>query len=188
MNDFRSNWLTGLQTICLLVSCIWVVEVVNNLQGHRLNSLGIYPREIETLPGIVLWPLLHGNLQHLVMNTTPLLFMGFFVALRGPSLFIKSTLLIVVLSGSGVWVFGRSAYHIGASGLVFGYFGFLVAIGVYEKSISGLAIASITLFYYGGIVVGVLPTSGFVSWEGHFFGLCAGVLAARLLAIRQQSL
>ena len=70
----------------------------------------------------------------------------------------------------------------GASGLVFGYFGFLVAIGIYERSVSGLAIASITLFYYGGLILGVLPTDSFVSWEGHLFGLCAGILAARMLA------
>jgi len=104
------------------------------------------------------------------------------VALRGRWLFISSSLLILVVGGLGVWVFGRAAFHIGASGLVFGYFGFLVAIGVYERSLSGLAIASLTLFYYGGLIFGVLPTNSFVSWEGHLFGLLAGILAARVFA------
>ena len=108
--------------------------------------------------------------------------MGFLVALRGRGLFIYSSLLIVVVGGLGVWVFGRPAFHIGASGLVFGYFGFLVAIGIYERSFSGLAIASLTLFYYGSIIFGVLPTNSFVSWEGHLFGLFAGIIAARVFA------
>jgi membrane associated rhomboid family serine protease len=182
VNDLKSNWLSGLKIICFLVLAIWIVEVVNNFFGHRFSAWGIYPRRVDTLPGVLLWPFLHGNLRHLVMNTTPLLIMGFFVALRGSAVFVKTTLLILLIGGLGVWLFGRPAYHIGASGLVFGYFGFLVAIGVYERSISGLAIASITLFYYGGLILGVLPTDSFVSWEGHLFGLAAGILAARMLA------
>jgi len=182
VNDLKSNWLSGLKIICLLVLSIWFVGIINNFFGHRLNAYGIYPRHVDTLPGVLLWPFLHGSLQHLMMNTTPLLMMGFFVALRGPLIFVKTTLLVLVIGGLGVWLFGRSAYHVGASGLVFGYFGFLVAIGVYERSISGLAIASITLFYYGGLILGVLPTDSFVSWESHLFGLGAGILAARMLA------
>ena len=84
----------------------------------------------------------------------------------------------------GVWIFGRDAYHIGASGLVFGYFGFLVAVGIYEKSLSSLTIASFAVFYYGGLIYGVLPTESFISWEAHLFGLMAGVLAARILALK----
>lgn len=183
MNDLKRNWLSGLKTICALVALIWVVEVANNFIGHRFNLFGIYPRKVETLPGILLWPLLHGSLKHLMMNTAPLLIMGFLVALRGPWIFVKTTLLIVIIGGLGVWVFGRPAYHIGASGLVFGYFGFLVAIGLYERSISSLAIASVTLFYYGGLILGILPIDSFISWEGHLFGLCAGILAARLMVM-----
>lgn len=181
MNDIKKNWLSGLKSIFALVFVIWVVEVANNFLGHPFNAFGIYPRNPETLPGILLWPLLHGSLQHLVMNTTPLLIMGFFVALRGPWMFTKTTFLILIVAGLGVWIFARPAYHIGASGLIFGYFGFLVAIGLYERSISSLVIASITLFYYGGLIFGILPTDSFISWEGHLFGLCAGILAARLM-------
>jgi membrane associated rhomboid family serine protease len=82
-------------------------------------------------------------------------------------------------------LFGRSAFHIGASGLVFGYFGFLVAVGLYERRIVSLAIASVTLFYYGGMIFGVLPVNSFVSWEGHLFGLVAGIVAARTFAARR---
>ena len=128
MNDLREKGISGLKTICVLVAIMWGVEALNTTLGHGLNRFGIFPRDIDTLAGIIAWPFLHGGLGHLVMNTTPLLFLGFFVSLRGPLVFFSSTLLIVVVGGIGVWIFGRAAFHIGASGLVFGYFGFLVAI------------------------------------------------------------
>ena len=140
------------------------------------------------MPGIIFWPFLHGGFYHLLMNTTPLLVLGYFVALRGFVPFFQISAIIVLVGGLGVWVAGREAYHIGASGLVFGYFGFLVAAGVYERSVSALAVASFALFYYGGLIFGILPTESFVSWEGHLFGLLAGVLSARLLTRRPSSL
>ena len=181
-----TNWVTGLKTICALVVLIWCVEAINSFLGHSLNSFGIYPRETAALPGIFLWAFLHGNLHHLVMNTTPLLAMGFLVATRGVGRFVTVSLIVIIVGGVGVWCFGRAAYHIGASGLVFGYFGYLVALGIYERSLGTVAIASLTVFYYGGIIFGVLPSDSFVSWEGHLFGLCAGVFAARLAAEEKQ--
>jgi len=182
MRNLMENWITGLRLIAFLVAVIWCVEAINSFNGHSLNSYGIYPRETSALPGILLWAFLHGNLQHLIMNTTPLLVMWFFVATRGAGKFLAVSLIVILVGGLGVWCFGRSAYHIGASGLVFGYFGYLVASGIYERSLGTLAIASLTVFYYGGIIFGVLPGDSFVSWEGHLFGLCAGIFAARLTA------
>lgn len=181
MHDVTENWARGLRIIFSFVALLWLVEAINTLSGHRLNVLGIYPREIATLPGILVWPFLHANFPHLIMNTTPLLVMGFFVGLRGAQVFLQTTLIILIVGGSGVWLFGRPAFHIGASGLVFGFFGFLVMIAVQEKSLASLAIASFTIFYYGGLIFGVLPVDSFVSWEAHFFGLCAGVVAARVV-------
>lgn len=186
MPDVTENWVRALKIIFSFLAVLWLAETVNTALGHRLNVFGIYPREPETLPGILLWPLLHANFQHLIMNTTPLAMLGFFVALRGWRVFVQASLLILLLGGLGVWLFGRPAFHIGASGLVFGFFGFLVAIGIYEKSLSALAIASFAIFYYGGLIYGVLPAQGFVSWEAHLFGLFAGIFAARVLAIRRK--
>ncbi len=161
---------------------MWVIEVINAAIGHRLNYFGIHPRQIEGLPGIFFWGFLHGNFNHLIMNTTPLLVMGYFVALRGLWIFVRCSLFILVLGGLGVWCFGREAIHIGASGLVFGYFGFLVAVAYYERSLKTFFIACAMLLLYGGILFGVLPRGGFVSWEGHLFGLIAGITSARFLA------
>ena len=109
---------------------------------------------------------------------------GSFVALKGTLRFFIVTLIITILGGVGVWCFGREAYHVGASGLVFGYFGYLVALGIYERSLQTLFIASLIIFYYGGMIFGILPGEKFISWEAHLFGLFAGVLAARYFAMR----
>lgn len=175
------NWQSSAIYILTFTGILWGVEVINATLDHRLNAFGIYPRELDSLPGILVWPFLHGNITHLMMNTTPFVVLGWFVGLRGAFVFLQTTLIIVVVGGAGVWVFGRESFHIGASGLVFGYFGFLVARGLYERSISALFVAAFTLFYYGGIIFGILPTDAYISWEAHLFGLCAGILAARIL-------
>tara|TARA_R110002072_G_scaffold1598_6_gene13586 strand:- start:2232 stop:2816 length:585 start_codon:yes stop_codon:yes gene_type:complete len=177
----KSTW-SALKAVVILVAVMWVVEFLNSLLGHRLNAWGIHPRNTQSLPGILLWPLLHGGYGHLLMNTTPLLVMGFFVALRGVRSFVFSSLFILLIGGLGVWLFGRDAIHVGASGLVFGYFGFLVALAWFERSLLTFAVASLVIFYYGGIIYGVLPQDEFVSWEGHLFGLIAGIMAANLFA------
>jgi membrane associated rhomboid family serine protease len=86
----------------------------------------------------------------------------------------------MLLSGAALWLLGRSAYHVGASSVLFGYFGYLVARGWYERSVTALLVAFLTLVLYGGIVWGALPMRSYISWEGHLFGLLAGVLVARL--------
>jgi membrane associated rhomboid family serine protease len=182
-----STWHEALKLILSLVILIWLTELVNSLLDHRLNVYGIYPRNMDNLVGIILWPFLHGNFNHLMMNSMPLLAMGYFVALRGWLIFLESTAIILIIGGLGVWFFGRAAYHVGASGLVFGFFGFLITIAFYERSLKTFAIACLTVFYYGGIIFGVLPTDSFVSWEGHLFGLLAGILAARILAVRREN-
>jgi len=103
-----------------------------------------------------------------------------FVALQGTRIFLVVSLWIILLSGAALWLLGRSAYHVGASSVLFGYFGYLLARGWYERSVTALLVALLTLGLYGGIVRGILPTRSYISWEGHLFGLLAGVLVARL--------
>lgn len=182
-----STWLEALKLILSLVILVWLIELVNSLLDHRLNVYGIYPRNMDNLVGVIFWPFLHGNFNHLIMNSMPLLAMGYFVALRGWLIFLESTAIILIIGGLGVWFFGRAAYHVGASGLVFGFFGFLITLAFYERSLKTFVIACLTIFYYGGIIFGILPTNSFVSWEGHLFGLLAGMLAARILAVKKET-
>lgn len=170
--------VADLREIIVLAGLIWTVSILNLVLGQPLNGLAILPRSVSGLAGIPLAPLVHGSLGHLTCNTVPLLILGGMVSLRGAARFWTCTLLIVGLGGLAVWAFGRSAYHIGASGLVFGYFGYLVALGMFERSLSAILMACVTVALYAGLVWGVLPVSGRVSWEAHLFGALAGIFAA----------
>lgn len=158
---------------------LWIIEVVNMIQGHSLCAYGIRPRSIPGLAGIFLSPLLHASPGHLLLNTVPLALLGFLVILRGVGSFLGVTLFIALVGGGAVWIFGSSGQHVGASGLVFGYFGFLIARGWYGRDLVSILIAIVVLILYGSLIWGVLPLRPYVSWESHLFGLLAGVLAGR---------
>ena len=172
--------MTRFRPLIVVLCVIWAVEAVNLVLGHGLASWGILPRTLSGLIGIPLAPFIHGSLWHAVSNTLPLIVLGGLVSTGGRGRFREATVLIVVLSGAMVWIFARSAYHIGASGLVFGYFGLLLGRAVFERSIVSLALAAITVALYGGLVWGVLPSRSYISFEAHLFGLIAGVAVAWL--------
>ena len=167
-------------SLLLGVAClIWAVEAVNVLSGRQLTSLGILPRHLSGLIGVPLAPFIHGSVGHALVNTVPFLVLGGLVALRGTRAFVSVSVFVILCGGAALWLFGRASYHIGASGLIFGYLGYLIARGWYERSIGAILTALLTLFLYGGLVWGVLPSRSFISWEGHLFGMLSGVLAAR---------
>ena len=162
------------------LAVMWVVEIINGFIGHRLSLWGILPRTTPGLIGIPLSPFLHGSFNHVLSNTIPFLVLGGLVGLRGGQKLVGISLFIIVAGGAGVWLLGRPAVHVGASGLVFGYFGYLVANGWFDRRPLSILAAIAVIVVYGSLVFGVIPTTGFVSWEAHLFGLLAGVLAARL--------
>ena len=158
---------------------LWIVAGVDYSTNLDLKQYGILPRNVTGLRGIPLHIFLHQGFGHLLSNTGPLLILGGLTAFRGTRTLLGLSAFVVIFGGICVWVAGRTAIHIGASGLVFGYFGYLVARGFYERSITSILIAVVVAFFYGGIIFGVLPLDGFVSWEGHFFGLLGGIIYAR---------
>lgn len=176
---------TGIQMLLLFIALLWATHLANMLTEYSLNAYGIVPRTRAGLWGIPLSPLLHRDLSHLASNTLPLLALGGLVAARGARTLAPAALIIILLGGLGVWIAGRSAIHIGASGLAFGLFGYLVALGWHERTPLAVGIAIAVVAVYGGIVFfGALPQSGFVSWEAHLCGLMAGVVAAALVRPR----
>ena len=177
-----SDRLRGRTSLLLeIVLIFWIVELVNAVLGHQLCGLGIRPRRLIGLLGIPLHPFLHVGLAHLAVNTIPFIVLGWLVIARGKRQFLELSLFIILVGGAGIWVFGRSnSLHVGASGLVFGYFGFLVARGWYEWTLRSVAIALLVLVLYGSLLLTALPTARDISWEGHLFGLIAGVIAAKL--------
>lgn len=169
-------------SLAVLVGLMWLVGMLNLLLDYRLSDYGVVPRTAEGLIGIPLMPFLHGSFDHLVVNTMPMVVLGGLVAIHGNRKFLTATVFITLVGGGALWVVGRTAVHVGASGLVFGYFGYLIARAWYTRSLVAVLIAVVVAVVYGGILLGVLPffQEG-VSWEGHLTGLIAGALAARLM-------
>lgn len=170
------------------ISIMWLLEIVDILFFQQgLNALGVWPRQLSGLWGIFLMPLLHGGLAHLTANTMPFLILGWLVMLRSTADFIIVTTFSMLLTGTGLWFFGSSnAVYIGASGVIFAYFGFLLLRGYFERSPQSILIALVVAFFYGGLILGVLPQEPGISWEAHLFGFLTGALAARLLARKPQ--
>jgi membrane associated rhomboid family serine protease len=165
------------------VAVLWAIEAVDYyLLNQSLDRYGVQPRHVSGLVGILAAPLLHHGFAHLAANTLPLFVLGGLVIVSGLADFLAVTILSAVVGGLGVWLFAPGdTMHLGASGLVFGYFGYLVMRGYYQRSVGALAAAAIVVVLYGGIMWGVLPTQPGVSWQGHLFGFLGGALSARLM-------
>ena len=158
---------------------MWIAEGVDQaVLDQRLDQAGIVPRELDGLPGVLWAPFLHYGFGHLLANTLPLLVLGGLVAIKGTSRFLEVTIGVILLGGLGTWLFGRTGVHLGASGVVFGYFGYLVAAALLERKLRSILLGLTALVLYGGLVWGVIPTTERVSWEGHLAGLLAGVFVA----------
>lgn len=151
------------------------------LSGYRLNHLGIYPRKLSGLIGIFFSPFLHANFSHLLFNSIPLFVLMNFMLLNGIPSFIAITLIIVILSGLAVWLFGRPAIHIGASGLIMGYWSYSLVQAYEHSSIITIGVASICLYYFAGFILQIMPTRDRTSWESHLFGFLAGIAAVFLM-------
>lgn len=166
------------------IALIWTLEIVDLLfLGGALNAYGIRPRSIIGLRGILFAPFLHGGLAHVLANTIPFLTFGWLIMLRETSDLFVVTAVTMLTSGLGVWLIGSPyTIHIGASGLIFGYFGFLLLRGYFERSFSAILFSLIVGLLYGSLIWGVLPLQVGISWQGHLFGFLGGALAARLLA------
>jgi membrane associated rhomboid family serine protease len=183
MNPFVREAKLRLAVPLAFTGAIWLVAMANAVTNDSLAVFGIRPRTLEGLWGILFAPFLHGNLLHLVTNTIPLVVLGCLVALRGRQEFFFVTGWVMVVGGGAVWLLGRPfSIHIGASGVVFGYLGFLLARGVFERSFQASLLAVVVFIVYGGALWGVLPSSSRISWESHLFGVLAGVIAAKLLS------
>lgn len=169
-------------TLASILAVLWGVGIVNALLGGALNVAGITPRAWVGLPGVLLWPFLHGGIAHLLANTFGLLFVGTAVLLRNERHFWFVTVVSTLLGGIGVWLFARDALHIGASGVIYGYLGYLFATGIFTRRAGAIAVSAVSILLWGGMLWGLLPLMPGVSFEGHIFGFLAGVVAARSLA------
>jgi membrane associated rhomboid family serine protease len=171
------------------VALIWIVELVDWLiLNGTLDAYGVRPRTITGLRGILFMPFLHRGFGHLLANTIPIFILGWLVMVRRTADIFLVAAVTILVGGVGVWLFGGSnSVHVGASGLIFGFFGFLLARAIFERSLAAIALAIVVFLLYGGIIWGVLPGQNGVSWQGHLFGFVGGVLAAYLMSARRRA-
>jgi len=180
-NDhFRFN--TGVVGYPLLfVLIIWIVFWFEVRFGFDFNYLGVHPRNLVGLRGILFSPFIHSDITHLWHNTLPLLILSAALFFFYPKNAWRVLLLGVLFTGMLTWVLGRPANHIGASGVIYMLFGFLFFKGIVAKHFRLIALSFVVVFIYGSMVWYILPVDPKISWEGHFSGLLTGTFLAFLI-------
>lgn len=181
----RSNIVVrALRTQALVLggtlAVFWLVFIANALLGGTLLQFGVIPRTLVGLRGILFAPFLHAGFAHIVANSIPFVILGWFVMLRDERHFIPVTLAGMLGSALVAWLLGApGSVHIGASGVVFGYLGFLMLSGWYARSFGSILLSIIVTVVWGGLVFGMMPGAPGISWQAHVGGFLGGVLAAR---------
>ncbi len=170
--------LKNLAVPIIFPAILWIIHLSAFFLDISFSRMGILPRDAYGLLGIITAPLIHGDFSHLISNTFPLILLGwiifFFYPKASPLLFV----FVYILTGLLVWLFARQVYHIGASGLIYGFVSFLFFSGIFRKDNKSIALALVITFLYGGLVWGVLPGMKGISWESHLFGAITGLVAA----------
>ena len=170
-----------------VLAVLWAVFLVNVILHGRLLEFGVIPRTVIGLRGIALSPFLHGSLQHLVANSVSFVVLGWLVLLRGTRAFTRVTIVAALASGTVAWLLGAGgSVHIGASGVIFGYLGYLMLSGWFTRSIGTVLLSLIVTVMWGGLVLGVLPGAPGVSWQAHLGGFVGGVIAAGPAGLRRR--
>ncbi len=172
-------WRTAAIGSAGFVGLLWLIEIIDALTRSDLDAQGIEPREVDGLLGIVFAPLLHAGWGHLVSNTIPALLLLFLLLLSGVGTCVRATAIIWITAGLGTWLIGPThSVHLGASSLIFGWVVFLVLRGFFHRNSTHILIGVGVFLVYGTMLVGVLPTTPGVSWQGHLFGALGGAIAA----------
>jgi membrane associated rhomboid family serine protease len=187
-----SRAVFGIALVTLMLAVMWALEVIDYVTADDTSDVsdlerwGIRARHISDLPHIFTAPFLHAGLPHLMANSVPFLVLGVLASIRGVGKFVIMNIVVIVTSGLGIWFFGPTdAVTLGASILIFGYFGYLVGRGVFERHIVDAAMAIVVVVFYGTMVGGTLPSNPNISWQGHLFGLVGGLIASFALRSRR---
>jgi len=187
--EVRREFLRQAAILGGIVALLWLLEAINLLLFRgRLAALGVQPRTLTGLRGILLAPFLHVSFAHLAANTIPFVVLGWLVMVRSASDFYVVAVVSAAVSGLGVWLFGGPhTVHVGMSGVIFGFLGYLLTRGIYERRLGSIVLALVALLLYGGALWGVLPLTAGVSWQGHLFGFLGGWLVAYFATRRGRS-
>ncbi|KTD60783.1 rhomboid family intramembrane serine protease [Legionella shakespearei] len=180
LNLIISQTQNNLKILGIILLIPWSVFFVSHFISNRILLLGIIPRQIRGLPGILFAPLLHANFNHIFFNSIPLLVLSNFILINGLNYYLAVTLIITLLSGLAIWCFAKPGLHIGASALITGYWGFLICNIYQNGTVTTIILGIISLYYFAGIFLGIFPGEKGVSWQGHLFGLLAGIATSYL--------
>lgn len=168
----------GLLFALSFVALIWIVKMIEWMLAIDFGVLGILPRSLPGVIGILTSPLVHGDFTHLISNTFPLILLTLGLFYFYHRIAQEVFFVIYFMTGIWVWISAREAYHIGASGIIYGLVAFLFFSGMFRKDIKSMAVSVVVVFLYGGMIYGILPTARGISWESHLLGSVAGLFAA----------
>lgn len=179
----RRRFRSGLSFAALYVIVIWAVHLINGLLfGGVLIFFGIHPLDLSSIWHIFTSPLLHADFGHLISNTVPGAVFSFLIGMSGKRVWWEVLAFVVIVGGLGTWLLGGvGTNHIGASGLVYGWLGYLLVRGIFNRSLSQILVGIVLGVFYSGLVWGVLPGTPGVSWQAHLFGALGGILAGMLI-------
>jgi membrane associated rhomboid family serine protease len=182
----RDSRFEGARIVLALLAAMWAFEILDVALNHSLDQYGIEPRDPEGLFGVVAAPFLHAGFGHLLANSIPFVVLGLVIAFQGAVRVLAVTAIVMVVSGLGTWLVAPAdTLHIGASGVVFGYATYLLARGLFNRSVLEILIGVAVAAVWGtALLGGLMPRDG-ISWQGHFFGALGGVIAAWALAKRR---
>ena len=176
----KTKFINSLIIPLIFPTILWIIQVITVAFNLDLVWMGVLPRTASGILGIFTGPLIHAGFPHLISNTVPLIVLGWIIFFFFPKVAYYSFFLIYLLTDLLVWLFARQVYHIGASGIVYGFISFLFFGGVFRRDNKSIALALLVIFLYGGVVWGVLPGQEGISWESHLSGMLSGLLAAFL--------
>ncbi|PZS17506.1 MAG: rhomboid family intramembrane serine protease [Pseudonocardiales bacterium] len=169
-----------------VAAVLWAIQIVNAANDYSLDRFGLRPRRIDGLWGIGTEPFLHASYGHLLSNTAPLVAVGWVLMLSGVRTWLTVTALVVVLGGLATWLVAPAGVIVGASGLVFGWLGYLIARAYFSRKLRWIVVAALVLFFFGTLLNGLLPSfHSHVSWQAHVCGFAAGILAGAALHPRR---
>lgn len=178
------KWKKAIRVALIFIALMWIMHIIQALMGVTFIGLGIYPRDVHGIIGIFTAPLIHGGFMHLFSNTIPIFILIVIMYLAYQKSATDALVLIYIFTGIGMWLFARSSYHIGASGVVYGLVSFLFWTGLFRKNLRSIALSLAILFLYSGYIMGIFPGKPGISWDGHLIGALAGILVAYLLRNR----
>lgn len=181
LNLIITQTQNNMTVLAVILIILWGMFLITSLDKNLLYVLGITPRHLRGLTGIIFAPLVHLNFNHIFFNSIPLVVLSNFILINGVYYYLVVTVLIALLSGICIWCFAKRATHVGASGVITGYWAFLV-VNIYQSgSVTTFILGLLSVYYFAGIFFGIFPQKKGVSWESHLFGLLAGIATSYIL-------